>query len=178
VSTVPPIPPDGGSILENSGSIAGAQIPANSLFAVVGPLVNTAKPDGQDIAIISTTLDAWTCKDAISASATSKFFADTQTLIFGVENESGSVSPGTYSVGGQASAGLNTSDAACHTTSILATSGTITISQIGTDVTGSYDLTFGSQGEITGSFAIPLCAQPPPPDPAPEAGTPVCLVPQ
>ena len=50
-------------------------------------------------------------------------------------------------------------DANCHSVSDPATSGSITVSSIsGGVVTGTFDLIFGSTGELTGTFNAPACS--------------------
>ncbi len=179
VSSGPTIPPDGGySVVFGPGTIDDAGAPSGSVFAVIGPLVNTGKPNGQDLGIfmVNRAVFGHTCSAILAAGASNNEYPNVQELNFGVGNESGSLTPGTYSVTSsdptaQASAALTTTDSACHGTELPATSGTVAI---GTDVMGSYDLTFGPQGSLSGQFIIPLCAQPATTSQA-DAGPPVCL---
>jgi hypothetical protein len=106
--------------------------------------------------------------------------ANDDELILGVTNESMNVVAGTYPViGDSTDAGSpNTSalssllawDSSCTRNAIyvlaLGSSGTVTISKLGpSNVTGTFNVTYGNDGSATGSFDVPLCV-------LPEAGTP------
>ena len=72
--------------------------------------------------------------------------------------------PGAYQVGGptleNGAAVFSATDGACHATlanTVTASTGTITLTAVGSRYTGSYDLTFEFGDRITGTFDAPVC---------------------
>ncbi len=89
---------------------------------------------------------------------------DASTLIVEVVADSGSVAPGTYDVVSQgfgATAHYVLEDQNCiDELTQNATSGTVTISSVGSSVNGSFDLMFGTD-HLTGTFSAPVCVYTP-----------------
>jgi hypothetical protein len=84
-------------------------------------------------------------------------------LVFKPMDPSGVLAAGTYSPSSSTLGGTyETYDAACNSVAPHAdvSSGTGTITEVGSSVRGSFDLMLGSD-HVTGSFAAPLCAVPP-----------------
>jgi len=79
-------------------------------------------------------------------------------------------------VGGAASAYLLQNNAACVEGSpVQATGGTVIVTRYDSAfVTGTYDITFGSTGELSGMFAAQPCAVPEAGAATADAGAPVC----
>lgn len=99
---------------------------------------------------------------------------DASTLIVAVAADSSSVAPGTYDIVSQgfgATASYALQDQNCLTVvSENASSGTVTISSVGSSVNGSFDLTFGAD-HITGTFSAPVCVY----TPVTDGGAAMCM---
>jgi hypothetical protein len=142
-----------------------------SQFAIDNALITAGEPTGQAIALVLTSVPAFTCGTAIQASQENWEYGNTQQLIFGVGNENGNVTPGTYSFP-QATGQFTTTDSACKATDVFATSASITLTEVAsTALVGTYSLTFGSEGSVSGSFNIPVCGAPTGGNPGPDAST-------
>ena len=97
-------------------------------------------------------------------------FANLDELDLSVANVNGAVTAGTYDIAGPgtdikstgAVANFETTTSKCSIALTQpATKGTVTLSHIGsTSVSGSFAVTFGSKGAMSGSFDVPLCAIP------------------
>ena len=77
-------------------------------------------------------------------------------LVHGAEG----VPPGTYKVTqapNGVSAAFNSFDANCQNTETLASTGTITVTSVGSSINGSFDLTFLAS-HLSGTFEAPACA--------------------
>ncbi len=89
---------------------------------------------------------------------------DASTLFVEVVADSGSVAPGTYNIVSQgfgASAKYILEDQNCiDLLKEPASSGTVTLSSIGSSVNGSFDLMFGAD-HLTGTFSAPICVYSP-----------------
>jgi phosphopentomutase len=89
---------------------------------------------------------------------------DASTLKVEVVANSASVAPGTYMIVSQgfgATANYVLEDQNCiDQLKETATSGTVTISSVGSSVNGSFDLMFGSD-HLTGTFSAPICVYTP-----------------
>jgi hypothetical protein len=150
---------DGGISLTSNGPVGGSFL-VMSDFAVEQALVNAGVSDGQSISVVLTTLPAWTCASAIAATHANEGFGNVKELVFGVGNTNGNVAVGTYAFP-EASGEFITTDGSCHGTPVFATGGTITFTEIASAaLVGTFDLTFGSQGTVAGSFNVPLCGAP------------------
>jgi hypothetical protein len=157
-SPVPSFGPGGGYLL--SGTVAGASFDFHSQLAGVAPLVNTGKPDGQAIAIVLTSTIDETCGVAFSTAG--ELRAQTQLLTFGVGNQSGPVTLGTYKIPSEATAQFIVTDAHCaDQVNAIASAGSVTFTKVGGGfLVGSFDLAFAGAGSTSGYFELPICEQP------------------
>jgi hypothetical protein len=172
----------GGSSL--TGTVAGTTFSPESSIANVAPDVSTSctetgtmKPActsttmGQVAEVILANRPNLTCAVQQANQSSNVEYANLDSLLLGVFVPGTDVSivpPGTYDVldtkspsGMKGSAAtLNTTDAKCnHALNVTATSGTVTLTAVShQQITGTYNLTFGSQGTFTGSFDSPVCA--------------------
>ncbi|HEY6461863.1 MAG TPA: hypothetical protein VIY73_16975 [Polyangiaceae bacterium] len=93
-------------------------------------------------------------------------YANLEALLLIVVSPNGTSAPGTYAIPGstgtagiQAGAQLDTTNASCAPAiHVSADGGSITLTAVSTtEVAGTYDVTFGSQGSYSGTFDVPLC---------------------
>jgi hypothetical protein len=98
-------------------------------------------------------------------------------LVFTPSDPSGALTPGTYSPSNMSLNGIyETYDSTCTSVAPHAdvSSGTATISSVGSSVTGTFDLMLGSD-HLTGTFDAPQCSVPPRSDAATGDGGFRCL---
>lgn len=181
-----------------SGTVAGTTFQVASSLAIIGPASSsedcsgeadggescTSSSSGQIVAIELTNRSDATCEAAqMSASGGGEDLANLDGLIVGVVNATGTVATGTYDIvaadAGAVSGAVAlfaTTNASCgDATELSATSGTVTLTQIGSaSVSGSYDVIFGSQGSFSGSFDIAVCDLPDSGTTISDGGTPAC----
>ena len=184
--------PGGGTTSTSSlsGTVANTTFAVGTALAALGPATESVScgggadagescievSSGQGIVIALTNRPGMTC-------TTDSLFANLDVLDLDVSNANGAVTPGTYAipaavaVGSSARAVFSTSTSTCGgDISLLATSGTITLAELSsTHVSGSYDVTFGTQGSFSGSFDLALCDLPDAGVNANDAGVPACL---
>jgi hypothetical protein len=132
----------------------------------------TCTSAGQVVIVLLTNRADATCALAQSEEATGANveLASFDDLEIGVGTPTGTVVTGTYSVpapnagasGSVAVGQFGTTDASCHAgQQVQATSGTVTLTTLtATTVTGSYNLTFATQGTFSGSFDVDVCQLP------------------
>jgi hypothetical protein len=167
-----------------SGTVAGTTFVVASEVAAVEPVSLTCSgfggPDaggqtctsnGQEVVVVLTNRADATCA-AIQAEATthqSLSFADLDVLGLVVATSTGTIAPGTYQVAPTisvatpgASVTFEVTDGTCGVKlNALAQSGTVTLTSLdATGVSGSYDVSFGTQGSFSGSFDVAMCALP------------------
>jgi len=172
----------GGSGSGTSGS-SGATLsftPASSIAITQLEPSLDGGPGTQFVGIDILNNAALTCSLAQSLAGKNVNFSNVAGVELVVASASGTVAPGTFTVGGAtatAEAIYSAFDASCVQTQHAGTSGSITISAISaTSVSGSYDVTFGSAGSVTGTFNTDFCT-------TPDAGTaqsdagPTCMAP-
>jgi hypothetical protein len=131
-----------------------------------------AVPANAAVGLSSVVMNGSTTESAVGAAITNVAGAcgvlqmhgvlpDTSTLVVEVAADSASVAPGTYMVVSQgfgASASYALTDQNClPALTENATSGTVTISSVGSSVNGSFDLMFDSD-HLTGTFSAPICS--------------------
>ena len=172
--------PDASS--DGSGVVNGKAFVAASEFAIILPTqadMNTciesadggnwctASSAGQALGVSLTNRSDLTCAtlESDEESGANTEFANFDALVFEVLGKSGPVTVGTYNlVTGSSTAGANatfqTTSATCASLpQLLATSGTITFTQItATYLAGSYAVTFGTHGSLSGTFGADVCA--------------------
>jgi hypothetical protein len=122
--------------------------------------------------LILTNRSGLSCSEIDSVSNTRSAFANLDALVLEVGTETGDLSPGTFKLtsadGGlgtattAASADYSTTTATCADgPEQVGTSGTITLTSISAaGVAGTYDVTFGSMGSLSGSFNTSICQLP------------------
>jgi hypothetical protein len=177
----------GGSGTTVTGTVGGTSLSVASQLAAIGPQSTscsgfsgdgggqTCTSNGQAVIVVLTNRSDATCA-AAQAEATSggSFeFANFAELLLLVSTATGTVAPGTYSIVSPSSTVLSgaaaifgTTNATCGTViDSNATSGSITLTQVSaTDVSGTYDVSFGSEGSFSGAFDVAICD-------VPDAGT-------
>ncbi len=127
---------------------------------------------GQGIELLLTNNSALTCAYAQSLMGEQVAFSNTEFLLFDVASET-TLAPGKYTIvpetnntakpnAMEALAIFESFDKTCTlTASPVATSGTVTISSVdATAVKGSYDVTFGKGGTLSGTFDTSVCVLP------------------
>jgi hypothetical protein len=140
---------------------------------------------GQAVVVILTNRSDATCAAAKSQISSGKeaIFANFAELQLLVANATADLAPGTYDVvnaGSTATEGsvaeYASTDASCAASATAeASSGTVTLTAVSSSrVTGSYQVTFGTQGTLSGSFDVPICDLPVAGGNAIDAGTPTC----
>jgi hypothetical protein len=105
-------------------------------------------------------------------------FADVELLGLDVASDS-KIGPGTYKLGPApktvtkvGEAFFTSYDSTCTSTELKGTAGSITITDVtATTVKGSYDVTFGKSGSLSGSFDVDYCAPPDSGTSSSDAGT-------
>lgn len=166
-----------------SGDVAGTTFTVASVVAGIGSSGSSSTcssgPDGgpscvttssgQTVVVALTNRADATCEyiQSQATATTQTSLASFDVLLLGVYSQT-VVTPGTYAVSDVlaptpgTAARLQTSTASCGKgLNIPATSGTITLTQAGPgEVAGSYSVTFGTQGTLTGSFDVPVCNLP------------------
>jgi hypothetical protein len=126
-----------------SGEGDGGAFRLGSAFAFAVPATD---PGGQTIAVVLSTQAGLTCTSPSIAPASSTL------LRIAVVNEHGAVTPGTYSIGD--AVGVYTAlTSTCGESDVDAYSGTMTLTQVGATVSGSYSMTFWSGETFSGEFA-------------------------
>jgi hypothetical protein len=184
-----------------SGTVAGTTFNVASEVAVVqaasasstscavysdGGLANpgcvpTTTSSGQEVAVLLTNRAELTC--AALQSGASHDYANLDLLTLEAFTETGTLATGTYDVvtssnaASGALAQFQTSTSTCTGGINLqaARAGSITLTAVSsTSATGTYSVTFGTQGTFSGSFDVPLCDLPAASAPSPDAGPPVC----
>jgi hypothetical protein len=124
----------------------------------------TSSSSGQAVGVLLTNRSEATCSAVGHNLSLSNF--DVVQLV--VTNNNGNVATGTYAIAPpqgsptRAEASFTTEDASCaQKINTTATGGSITLTQIsGTNVSGSYSVTFGAEGSFQGTFDVPACATP------------------
>jgi len=129
---------------------------------------------GQGIELLLTNNSALTCAYAQSLMGEHVAFSNVEFLLLEVASET-TIAPGKYTIvpetnntmgakpkAMEASAVFEAFDKTCtRTASPIATSGTVTISSVdATAVKGSYDVTFGKGGTLSGTFDTSACVIP------------------
>jgi hypothetical protein len=164
----------GGTTFQVASSLAGVTAAGSNESCVGdsdGGQTCTSSSVGQVVFVELTNRSDATCGAVQSeeSSGMSESFANLDGVLLGVASAMGTVSTGTYDIVPQdggvtsgAQAIFATTNTSCQPgVSITATGGTITFSQItSSSVTGSYSVTFGSQGTFTGSFDVDICELP------------------
>jgi hypothetical protein len=178
----------GGGTSSLTGSVASTTFTVASQVAAMGTDSSSCtsgfSPDGgttgemctssgQVVIVVLTNRSDASCAAAQADEATgaSFDFASFDELELAVVAPTGTVTTGTFPVVGDtgpaptttaAGADFTTTDASCNTVvQALATSGSITLTQLtATTVSGTYDVTFGTQGSFSGSFAVDICQLP------------------
>jgi len=169
-----------------SGTVAGTTFTVASELAVIGPgstscngsgtstddggpfdAGESCTSSGQALVVMLTNRSDATCSAALNtiASKTDYGYASYDDLELAIVTDSGNVSTGTYTIVGSqtatsgAVAGFATTTSTCALgVNTQATSGSITLSQFSsTRVSGTYRVTFGTQGTFTGSFDVSIC---------------------
>jgi hypothetical protein len=125
---------------------------------------------GQGIELLLTNNSALTCAYAQSLMGEHVAFSNTEFLLLDVASET-TIAPGKYTIVSgtnntpkamEASGIFESFDKTCtRTAGPIATSGTVTVSSVdGTAVKGSYDVTFGKGGTLSGTFETSVCVLP------------------
>ncbi|HEY1695997.1 MAG TPA: hypothetical protein VGG39_27710 [Polyangiaceae bacterium] len=141
---------------------------------------------GQEVVVILTNRSDATCSAAQTqlASGNEAAFANFAELELLVANVTADVAAGTYDVvnaGSTATEGslakYGTTDASCASSATAqASGGSVTLTAVSASrVTGSYQLTFGTEGSFSGSFDVPICNLPDAGGNGADAGAPACL---
>lgn len=169
-----------------SGTVSGTTFTFGSGVAIAGPNTTTdcvgpTADGGEDCTsttngylaeIVLANLSILSCSFVQSSFDSNTNYANADVLVLAVGSASSSIAAGTYDIvaadAGQsgattgATAQFQTTTSTCgNGLDLTATSGTITVSAVSsTRISGTYDVTFGSQGSFTGSFDSPLCAVP------------------
>lgn len=133
----------------------------------------TCSSGGQAIAVLLTNRSDATCSLVLRdiATKTGVRYANFDDLELVVASDSANLATGAYSVVGSlgsqgatsgATAFFKTTTSTCvEGVNAQATSGSITLSQVSpTNVSGTYEVTFGTQGSFTGSFDVSICDLP------------------
>jgi hypothetical protein len=184
-----------------SGTVAGTTFNVASEVAVFGAasatstacavysdggLVNpgcvpTTSSSGQVVTVLLTNRADLTC--AALQSEGSHHYANLDLLTLEAFTLTGTLATGAYDVATSSSAAsgalaqFQTSTSTCNGGVNLqaASAGSITLTEVSsTSATGTYSVTFGTQGTFSGSFDVPLCDLPDAGTPSPDAGPPVC----
>lgn len=181
-----------------SGSVDGVSLPVAGQVGLIAPATTNTScgfgPDGgstgcvttssgQTVVVALANRSEYTCsyfQAAIDSNA-GPHFANTVGLELAVGNNNGNVTTGTYDVipvgavsNSGAGAYFSTTTATCSPGLVNdATGGTVTLSRLSpTEIAGSYDVTFGAQGSLAGSFDVPVCDLPDAGPTATDAGVP------
>jgi hypothetical protein len=173
----------GGSGTTVTGTVGGTSLSVASQLAAIGPESTscsgfggdgggeTCTSTGQAVIVVLTNRSDATCAaaQAEATSGTSFAFANFVELALLVSNATGTVAPGTYSIVSPSSTArsgaaaiFGTTNATCASViDSTAASGSITLTQISaTDVSGTYDVSFGSEGSFSGAFDVAVCDLP------------------
>lgn len=169
-----------------------ANTDSHCTLAVDGGQPNcTTTSTGQAVVIGLTNRPETTCATLVAEESAhaNQEFANMDTLVILVANETGDVATGTYavvnmevdaSVKATTAAGgmfLTTTSTCKSGLQVESTAGSVTLTQVSaSSVQGTYSITFGSQGSFSGSFDVALCNLP---DASlfvtvGDAGTPTC----
>jgi hypothetical protein len=176
----------GGGSGSVSGTVGGTTFTVGSGVAIIGQNTSsscfgptadggescTSATNGYIAQIILANLSILSCSFIESSFDSNASYANADALELSILNPNGDITAGTYDiVAADAGEPGNTNIAAAEfstTTStcgdgldVMASSGTITVSAVSaTSISGTYDITFGSQGSFAGSFDSPACAVP------------------
>jgi hypothetical protein len=118
---------------------------------------------GQLIEVVIIDTAAATCS-ALQSNPNSEFSNSSGIGLF-VGADTGKVLPGTYMLNAGVQAQYTVSNSSCGDAGGVptATAGSVTVTNIsGTSISGTYDVTFGSKGAMTGTFDLPFCDTPSP----------------
>jgi len=149
------------------GTIQGLAIPATDAVGLSSVVMNGSMTEAAVGAIITNVANA--CSVLQNHGSPS----DASSLVVAVAVDSGSVAPGKYDIVSQgfgATASYALSQSCVTQATETATSGTVTISSVGSSVNGSFDLMFGSD-HLTGTFSAPICTY----TPVTDAGAATCM---
>ncbi len=150
-----------------TGTIQGMAIPATGAVGLSSVVMNGSMTESAAGAIITNVASA--CSVLQNHGNPS----DASTLVVAVAVDSGSVAPGKYDIVSQgfgATASYALSQSCVTQLNETATSGTVTISSVGSSVSGSFDLMFGSD-HVTGTFSAPVCSY----TPVTDGGAATCM---
>lgn len=167
----------GGTTFSVASEIAAIATASSSTSGVCGGEVDAAptctggsSTTGQAVAVVLTNRADATCSALVNAYASGEglSYANFDYLQLGAQNDAANVGTGTYDIITTATATSGATATFVTTTSTCgmginanATGGTVTLTKLtSSEVAGSYDLTFGTQGTMSGSFDIPVCDLP------------------
>jgi hypothetical protein len=151
-------------------AIAGADTSTTCVSSPDGGITCSSTSTGQGVGVLLTNRSDATCA-AIQSDIESKAntqYANFDYIELDVTNGTGDVTPGTYDIvtsqtaTSGAEAEFTTTTSACaNALDLMATAGTITLTKISSaNVTGTYNVTFGTQGAFAGSFDVAVCNLP------------------
>jgi hypothetical protein len=153
-----------------SGPVAGTTLTIASGMAVLD--ADTVSPTcalqesggetcGQQVTVLLTNRADATC----ASEASNSNYANLRALVIGVSMTSGGVVPGTYAISENTSVArsfalfLTTTSTCTDGLASVAATGSVTVSDFSaTNVTGTYNVSFGTEGTVSGSFDVPICA--------------------
>jgi hypothetical protein len=154
----------GGGAATVTGTVAGAQVPTTDAIAIVAPLVETFGGFTQEGVTVAITNLSPACSFAQPGGDSNP---PNSTILLMEVGSPQAVTPGTYSIIATTPTATTINallvfeavDGQCKQTSLhAARSGTITFSTISaTAVVGSFDVTFNTGENLTGSFDAPIC---------------------
>jgi hypothetical protein len=165
-----------------NGTVGGTSFTVGSQLAFIGPADTssvcmgagdggetcTTTSKGQGVIVVLTNRPNVTCAALRSLLSKETAFASLDLLALEAGNENGDLAAGAYDLasgsptaGAQASFDTFTSTCASGLY-LTATGGTVTLSQVSSSgVTGTYNVTFGTQGTFSGSFNVAaFCDEP------------------